>query len=243
MPNDFYKNFQYGLISGMSAIVVSHPFDTIKTNIQNNYKIQYNIKSLYKGLIPPLIGVGIEKSLVFGVYESTRPYTNSDVISGALSGFIASFIVTPFERIKIILQINQADKINYKNSFNRKFLFQGLSSTLYRETPGFAIYFSVYNQLKKNKNISVLESFSYGAIAGTVSWIFIYPQDLIKTYTQSNTNRTIGFLQGFNEIISSEKNKFNILKKMYKGFPYALMRAIPLHATAFTSMELCKKYL
>lgn len=243
MSVDFYKNFQYGLISGISAIIVSHPIDTIKTNIQKNNKIKYNLKYLYNGLFPPLIGVGIEKSLVFGIYETTKPYTNSDIISGGLSGFIASFVVTPFERIKIILQTNQFSQLNMKKSFNFKFLFQGLSSTFYRETPGFAIYFSVYNYLKKNEDIGMIKSFTYGAIAGTVSWIFIYPQDLIKTYTQSNTTRNIGFIQGFNEIILSEKNKLNMIKKMYRGFSYALMRAIPLHATAFTTMELCKKYL
>lgn len=103
----YYNNFKFGFIAGISAIIVSHPIDTIKTNIQESKPIKYNFKNLYKGLSAPLLGVGLEKSIVFGVFESTKPFTQSDVISGALSGFVASFVVSPFERIKILFQTNQ----------------------------------------------------------------------------------------------------------------------------------------
>ena len=65
-----------------------------------------------------------------------------------------------------------------------KFLFQGWSATLYRESLGFAIYFSTYNALKNAKGgseISMIDSFTYGAITGSTSWLFIYPQDRFKT--------------------------------------------------------------
>jgi hypothetical protein len=236
------RNFQFGLISGLNAIVVSHPIDTIKTNIQESKKINYNFKNLYRGLGAPLVGVGLEKTVVFGVFETTKPYTNSDVISGGLSGMLASFIVTPFERIKILYQINQGNWNFIRQNFNHKFMFQGLSATFYRETPGFAIYFSVYNYLKnnfnKNQQISLWKSFCYGAISGSVSWVFIYPQDRIKTHIQAITSRNINFTQGLKEILANGG-----YSGLYKGFHLALMRAIPLHATAFATMEFCKKNL
>lgn len=236
------KNFQFGLISGLNAIIVSHPIDTIKTNIQESKKINYNFKNLYKGLLAPLIGVGLEKTIVFGIFETTKPYTNSDVISGGLSGMLASLIVTPFERIKILYQTNQGNWNLLKKNFNTKFMFQGLSATFYRETPGFAIYFSVYNYLKNNiatnRQISLYESFCFGAISGSVSWVFIYPQDRIKTHIQAITSRNINFTQGFREIISNGG-----YSGLYKGFHFALMRAIPLHSTAFVTMEFCKRNL
>lgn len=270
-PRSYYDNFKFGLVSGICAIVVSHPIDTIKTNIQESKPINYNFKSLYRGLSAPLLGVGLEKSLVFGVFESTRPITKSDVISGALSGLVASFVVTPFERIKILFQTSQTaqtaqmtqttntNKGNWKyirQNLNFKFMFQGLSATFYRETPGFAIYFSVYNYLKDNRmhiakcirklfyfeknipnKISLVESFMFGSIAGSIAWIFIYPQDRIKTHIQAITDKNIGFAEGLKEIVA--KGGY---KGLYRGFHYALMRAIPLHATAFATMEFCKKY-
>jgi hypothetical protein len=259
----------------MAGIAASHPFDTIKTNIQKRQVINYNIRNLYKGVAAPLFGVGLEKAIVFGTYETTRKYTNSDFISGGLAGLTASFVVTPFERIKILLQTDQ--KIE-KNMINRKFLFQGLSATFYRETPGFAIYFSTYNYLKnviqektylqeleeykkqnprlssyvtekiekiektekieKKEEIHPFDSFLIGAFSGCASWIFIYPQDRIKTHLQACKERQMGFGEGLKEVL-----KDGGYRGLYRGFHYALMRAVPLHATAFMTFELCKKYL
>ncbi len=69
----------------------------------------YNIFKLYKGIIPPLLGVGFEKAIVFGVYETVSKYMDEKKysflmkhsISGAFAGFSASFVVTPYERLKI----------------------------------------------------------------------------------------------------------------------------------------------
>ena len=58
MNYEDYKKFGYGYIAGISGIVVSHPFDTIKTNIQKKQMIHYNIKNLYKGVAAPLFGEG-----------------------------------------------------------------------------------------------------------------------------------------------------------------------------------------
>ena len=239
--NKIIRNFRYGYLAGMAGIVASHPFDTIKTNIQKKQIISYNMRNLYKGVAAPLFGVGLEKAIVFGTYETSKKYTNSDFISGGLAGLTASFVVTPFERIKILLQTNQTIE---KQMLNRRFLFQGLSATFYRETPGFAIYFSTYNYLKngiqqqrKECEIRPLDSFLIGAFSGCASWIFIYPQDRIKTHLQACKERQLGFKEGYKEVLNDGG-----YRGFYRGFHYALMRAIPLHATAFMTFELCKKY-
>ena len=237
--NKILLSFAHGYIAGLAGIIVSHPFDTIKTCFQEGKKIKYNFKSLYKGVLPPLIGVGLEKSIVFGTYETSKPYTNSDFLSGGLSGLSASIIVTPFERVKIILQVGNTFSLQKLRNVNLGYLYQGFSATLTRETPGFAIYFSVYNYLKNNEeNISVTKSYIFGGLAGIFSWIFIYPQDRIKTHLQALSEKKMNFTQSFKEILSQGG-----YTGFYKGFSYALMRAVPLHATAFTTMELCKKHL
>ena len=162
------------------------------------------------------------------------------MISGGLAGIFASFIITPFERVKILFQTNQANWNYINKNFNVKFLSQGLVPTLCRDPLGYAIYFSTYNFLKNKKStpINLFESFCYGAISGSTAWLFIYPQDRIKTHVQAITNRNISFISGCKEVIF-----IGGYRELYKGFSYSLMRAIPLHATVFMSMEFCKKYL
>jgi solute carrier family 25 carnitine/acylcarnitine transporter 20/29 len=229
-----------GSIAGMSGILLSHPVDSIKTSIQTNNKMIFNFKNLYRGIMSPLIGVGIEKAIVFGTYNYCKNNNINIPISGALSGLAASMIVSPYERIKIMKQTNQ--KIFSKHNpwliLSPSFLFKGLSATFTREVPGFAIYFSTYEYLKNyfytknNKNISIISSFIFGGISGSMAWIFIYPQDRIKTIIQSNNTNI--------NIKTIIKNIYNSggLKQFYNGFSFAVARAILLHSGTFCTMEI-----
>jgi solute carrier family 25 carnitine/acylcarnitine transporter 20/29 len=240
--NNFDNYYIKGCISGMSGIVLSHPVDSIKTHFQTSSSTKFNptIKNLYRGITSPLIGVGIEKAIVFGTYNYCKNNLFINIpISGAISGLTASLIVSPYERIKIMKQTQQ--HISFKQYINPNFLFKGLSATFTREVPGFAIYFSTYEGLKnhfyKNKEISILSSFIFGGMSGTMAWIFIYPQDRIKTIIQSNYAN--------NNIYNIIKMIYNNggLKQFYNGFSFAIWRAILLHSGTFCTMETLNKYL
>ena len=240
------NNYISGYIAGVSAIIVSHPIDTIKTNYQERIPIKLNFKALYRGITAPLIGIGLEKAIVFGTYNTIYNQYPNHAIAGAISGLTASFVVTPYERIKILLQTKHQQHQPKKQpiTITPRYLFQGLSATFYREVPGFAIYFSTYNYLKDksqhyyNKPISTIEAFIYGGISGAWSWVFIYPQDRIKTHIQSSIKDKITIKQSIKDIIKNEG-----IKGLYRGFHFALLRAIPLHATAFMVNELMQEYL
>jgi solute carrier family 25 carnitine/acylcarnitine transporter 20/29 len=231
----YVKYFAYGYISGMAGIIASHPFDTVKTCIQDKKLIPRTLSGLYRGILPPLFGVGLEKAIVFGTFQNTIDYTQSNAISGALAGLTASIVVTPVERIKILLQTGSGSNIRFAELAKMSSLFKGLGATWTREIPGFAIYFSVFNELKgKTMKMTPYHSFGYGMCAGATAWIFIYPQDRIKTYLQSKIDPELK--------ISYKSAIQNILRdggitKLYRGFSFALMRAVPLHATTFTVME------
>ena len=235
--NQFDNYYIKGGISGMSGIILSHPVDSLKTHFQTSTtKFNPSIKNLYRGITSPLIGVGIEKAIVFGTYNYCKNNNINIPISGAISGLTAALIVSPYERIKIMKQTNQP--ILMKQYFNPNFMFKGLSATFTREVPGFAIYFSTYEGLKKHfykdNDISIISSFIFGGMSGTMAWIFIYPQDRIKTIIQSNN-------KGYNNnIISIIKKTYNDggLKQFYKGFSFAVFRAILLHSGTFSMMEI-----
>jgi solute carrier family 25 carnitine/acylcarnitine transporter 20/29 len=230
-----------GGISGMCGILLSHPIDTIKTHIQTGNKLNTfkpSFKNFYKGISAPLLGVGIEKAIVFGTYNYMYSKTDNIPLSGAISGLTASLVVTPYERIKILKQNSEA--INFKD-VNTRFLFRGLSATFTREMPGFAIYFTTYEYLKKktftdhNKKIDYTSSFIYGGLSGITAWIFIYPQDRIKTILQSHSGRETN-TNNIKSIINSIYASGG-LKHFYSGFSWAVARASLLHSGTFCVME------
>jgi solute carrier family 25 carnitine/acylcarnitine transporter 20/29 len=228
-----------GSVSGMFGVLLSHPVDTIKTASQSNFKLKYNFFNLYKGIAPPLIGVGLEKALVFGTYQLLRKNQVGVATSGAIAGFVATFIVTPYERLKILKQTSQNIDV-----YNLRSLYKGFSATFTREVPGFAIYFLTYHTLKEYYNgleKSTIEtnklppyiSFLFGGISGSVAWLFIYPQDRIKTIIQAsneNNKKTI-------DIIKNTINNGGI-RSFYNGFGFAISRAILLHAGTFMMFEI-----
>ena len=234
--NSYITKYINGGISGMCGILLSHPFDTIKTHIQTGQKLNTfkpSVLNFYKGISAPLLGVGIEKAIVFGTYNYMHKKTDCIPLSGAFAGLTASLIVSPYERLKILKQNSQS--FTYKEILNPRFLFKGLSATFTREVPGFAIYFTVYEYLKKcnftnhNKEITGLASFIYGGISGLSAWIFIYPQDKIKTIMQSNMQSNSIFDSnnlGYKTNTIVNKNTKNIIFKNSKINMYNIINNI-----------------
>ncbi len=229
-----FKYFLKGAVSGATGLLLSHPIDTIKSNVQENKKIRWNIRYLFRGVWPPFFGMGMEKAIVFGTYQNVYralDKKNSDIynrtVSGISAGFMGSFIVTPVERLKILYQTNS----NIKHKINLRHLFRGFPNTLSREMPGFAIYFNVYEELKSlTPQTTIIHHFIYGGLSGMLSWAFIYPQDLVKTQIQASNDKTV------TEIVKNIY-KNNGVKGFFRGFHLALFRAVPLHAGTFAMFE------
>ena len=267
-----YNDFLYGLCGGFTGTLVSHPFDTIKTRIQSkkapDIKSALMMRNLYAGLAPPLLGIMLEKSIVFGFYNKAKEHGINDFWSGIIGGFMCTLIVTPIDQLKICMQNKKAPIQNLvianTNQPIKKFhygvgyvecnkiilpsirtMYRGFIPTVCRETPGFGIYFSVYNYLTANynNNMNNVKTFSFGALSGLAAWTFIYPSDLVKTKMQSSENISIQKIIG--DIFSENNPRSSIigLKNFYKGFSLAIMRAMPLHGGVFLGYELSKQYI
>ena len=99
--NSIITKYINGGISGICGVILSHPIDTIKTHIQTENKLSSfkpSFTNFYKGISAPILGVGLEKAIVFGTYNYIYTKIDNIPVSGAISGIVASFIVTPYER-------------------------------------------------------------------------------------------------------------------------------------------------
>ena len=64
-----------GFCSGFTRVLIGHPFDTAKVLVQTNHggsTFKHSLRSLYQGVTPNLISVGISTSISFWLYENAR---------------------------------------------------------------------------------------------------------------------------------------------------------------------------
>ena len=245
------KSFLAGTFGGLCGVSLSHPFDTIRVRIQTEGGFKYKgIRDLYKGLSPPLIGVMMEKTIVFGSYNTAYQFLktkrpekemSNHFAAGVFSGLACTSIVTPLERVKINLQNSKGQYTSSldflrKSGLNVRTLYRGWTSTLTREMPGYGIYFWTYESLRKKvdcqSNMAV-KSFLMGGCSGAFAWLFIYPSDVVKSRLQVENSKYRGLIDCVKKSAQNEG-----LGVFYRGFHSALLRAVPLHAGVFMGYEL-----
>lgn len=248
--NDCLYYYAGGIIAGFAGTVVSQPFDTCKIYLQTKRPINFtsrtfleNIRWAYRGMLPSVIGYGIEKSLVFGTYATAcnllrlnEDNASHTFVAGLIAGFVASISITPAEQIKTDQQLKKQTLYTFNH------LYKGFGYTTLRESIGFSIYFSAYNQMSKqfNKNnkdcfsLKIAKSGLIGACSAFIAWIPIYPIDLNKTRIQSGDS-----FNGFVTDLANEKG-LNKIKFLYRGYHIGMMRAIPFHSTCFMIFEILK---
>ena len=134
-------DFVAGCVAGTLSILACHPLDTIRIRLQSGQfsSISQCFKSslknegvlgLYKGLVPPLVGVSLINASLFGTKslthtmlddmddksdtepssnatQQTQPNLKHLMISGAAAGFASGFLSSPIELLKIRQQLDQ----------------------------------------------------------------------------------------------------------------------------------------
>jgi hypothetical protein len=253
MTNIFYDCGYYyvgGAFAGLAGTMISQPFDTIKIHLQTKKPFNFQQRNLaqnilwgYRGVTPCIVGYSLEKAFIFGTYSSLCNYFTLDekniyhtFCAGLSAGLIASFSITIAEQLKTDQQL-----LN-KSNYNIRHLLRGWKYCAIREGIGFSIYFNVYNQFPRYYNkdnyfwLWLLNSAAIGGFSAFIAWIPIYPIDANKTRIQAGL-----CLDEFKNEMKNV-NIYNKIKILYRGYSYAMMRAVPFHSTCFVVFELLKHY-
>ncbi|KAK1752178.1 mitochondrial carrier domain-containing protein [Echria macrotheca] len=180
--------------------------------------------------------------------------------AGFFSAIPMTAITAPFERVKVILQVQGQKKLApgekpkysggldvvrqlYREGGVRS-VFRGSAATLARDGPGSAAYFAAYEYIKKaltprdpvtgeaTGKLSLTAVTCAGAGAGVAMWIPVFPIDTVKSRLQTaEGNVTIGgVVRGL--------YKSGGYKAFFPGFGPALARAVPANAATFLGVEL-----
>ena len=236
-------------------------------------------RGLYAGVSAPLVGVTPMFAVSFWGYDmgkrlvntfTTVPVVNNTPqysigqisAAGFFSAIPMTLITAPFERVKVLLQIQGQKQLApgekpkysggvdvvrqlYKEGGIRS-VFRGSAMTLARDGPGSAAYFAVYEYVKrslspKDENGNVTGELSLPAVmtaggaAGVAMWIPVFPVDTIKSRIQTAEGRPT-----ISGVISGVYRSGGI-KAFFPGFGPALARAVPANAATFVGVELAHK--
>jgi len=203
-----------GILYGITSPLIGHPFDTVKTKMQaqGGYQTGGMLRTfatvirkegflaLYKGLLPPLIGSGIYRSVQFGVYNACwtwfGDYPLSQTKIGWLgdmevrviaSGLIAStartFIETPLELIKVRRQVGQPWRFTE--------IYTGLGVSWIRTVGLMTTFFMLVDTGVRHFpdviNAPLIGPFVKGGVCATMAWWVIWPFETLKSQVQGNT--------------------------------------------------------
>ena len=195
-------------------------------------------------------------------YDSEKLSILQCSIAGGLTAFPCSLFVSPSERVKCLLQVQNSSSSSgtkYSGSWDcakqlyrtggLRSIYRGIGITILRDSPGNAAYFGT-NQLMKNTFASVLgyEDTSKlpiplillaGGFSGVTNWIVAIPFDVVKSRLQTAPEGMYsGALDVMKEMIKKEG-----VNSFYRGIAPSLLRAFPSNSAAFLGVELAHTWL
>jgi hypothetical protein len=178
------------------------------------------LKGFFRGMSLPLAGTIIETSCLFttnGVLKrmlSEAGHIAPDqelpmqyvAISGAGTGFVVSWVLTPTELVKCRLQVppprDAPAHLHYSGPIDcltksirhegLRVLYRGHAGTLLREVPGTMFWFAAYEMFvramtppgTRREDLHSSTIIAGGALGGMAYWAVMYPCDTVKSAMQ-----------------------------------------------------------
>lgn len=289
--SNLVKNFIAGGFGGTCLVFAGHPLDTIKVRLQTQpynadgkpalYKGTYDcakkivqkesFKGLYKGMATPIVGVTPMYAICFFSFTMGKKLQQSSedqvfslkelFLAGALAGLSTTVILAPGERVKCLLQVQNANpsstgpkysgpkdcfKQLYKQGGIRN-VYVGTVATAARDIPSSGMYFMTYEYFqrlllpegKSRSELSPWRTLFAGGMAGILNWIVAIPADVLKSRQQTAPpGQYSGFLDVLRKTLASDG-----IHGLYKGAAPIMIRAFPANAACFLGYECMMKLL
>jgi len=217
--------------------------------------------SFFKGVVSPVLGAAPINAVVFVTYGGVlrlaagnyrKKFDESELpiyyhgLAGLCAGFSQNVFGTPNELVKIKCQVNRKENVRSIAMGNRLFnkgglflgLYQGWWLTAARDTPAFGIYFMSYEFYRtffQSWGFSqTWSAFFAGGIAGSNSFFFTHPIDVIKSMRQE---QKIGTPKEQTRMLYLIKNAYvangRSMSIFARGVIPSVIRAYPVSAVTF----------
>ncbi|KAF7421176.1 hypothetical protein PC9H_011696 [Pleurotus ostreatus] len=265
-PLPFIANFAAGAIAGISEILVFYPLDVVKTRMQldtgkTTQGLVGTFKSivkeegagrLYRGLVPPLLLEAPKRAVKFAANDfwgktylqlsgKAKIDQQLSILTGCTAGATESFVVVPFELVKIRLQ----DKTStYKGPMDvvkqvvakdgLLGLYAGMEATFWRHVWWNGGYFGSIFQVRallpkaETQQAQLTNNLISGTIGGFMGTVINTPFDVVKSRIQG-TPKTPGVVPKYNWTYPALVTIFREEgpAALYKGFVPKVLRLAP----------------
>jgi len=282
------SRFGIGWVAGMTGITAVYPFDVVKTRLQNDVLsgrylgirdcFQQLIQKdgfigLYRGLLPVVLGAAPEKSIKLAVNDMLRSaFTKKspighhelnfpmEILAGCGAGLSQAFFSTPYEALKVNLQI-QGERVALVQASGKPTppaisiwslaqklglpgMYRAFPATCLRDIPFSGIYFPAYAYLKRSlcpyQEPKASDLLIAGALAGIPAAYLTTPFDMIKTTMQVEPS------SGDRKYYTVTQCASDILKKegvagLFKGATMRVVRQSPQFAVTLLTYEYLHK--
>ncbi|KAI9457863.1 mitochondrial carrier [Boletus coccyginus] len=265
-PLPFIANFAAGAIAGVSEILTFYPLGVVKTRMQlETGKAKHGMVGtlssiireegagrLYRGLVPPLLLEAPKRAVKFaandfwgktflGMSGESKMTQQLSILTGCSAGATESFVVVPFELVKIKLQDKTstfAGPMDVIKQVVRKEgllgLYAGMEATFWRHFWWNGGYFGCIHQVRalmpkaETPQSQLFNNFVSGAVGGFVGTAINTPFDVVKSRIQGAT-KVPGQVPKYNWTYPA---LFTIMREegpaaLYKGFVPKVLRLAP----------------
>ncbi|XP_078101883.1 solute carrier family 25 member 15a [Sander vitreus] len=186
--------------------------------------------------------------------------------AGSLASIFSSMAICPTELVKCRLQAMHEMEASGRIASGQRStvwavvktvlktdgplgFYQGLTSTMVREIPGYFCFFGAYEMCRSNfaqhmgtdkDSIGVLPLMFSGGFGGACLWLMVYPIDCVKSRIQvySLAGRQEGFMKTFMGIIRTEG-----FTALYSGLTPTMIRTFPANGALFLAYEVSRKFM
>lgn len=265
-PLPFVANFAAGAIAGVSEILTFYPLDVVKTRMQletgkgkhgmvgtlAGIVREEGVGRLYRGLVPPLLLEAPKRAVKFAANDfwgktylklsgESKMTSQLSIVTGCSAGATESFVVVPFELVKIKLQDKSstfAGPIDVVRQVVKKEgilgLYAGMEATFWRHFWWNGGYFGCIHQVRavmpkaETPQGQLFNNFVSGSVGGFVGTVLNTPFDVVKSRIQG-ASKVPGVIPKYNWTYPALVTIFREEgpTALYKGFAPKVLRLAP----------------
>mmetsp|Transcript_6661 Transcript_6661/g.20739 ORF Transcript_6661/g.20739 Transcript_6661/m.20739 type:complete len:185 (+) Transcript_6661:225-779(+) len=167
MASLHWEGFLAGAVAGASGTLVGHAFDTAKVIEQVGGSVPrqtMNLRTLYRGILPPLLTTGFLRSLNFGIFEEMKlrlagtqdANLPTTFTAAALAGAAICPLTAPIVTFKITQQVHGGSLMECARDVLRRggirLLYRGFPLHFGCECFGNGAYLTTYAYAKQVRN-------------------------------------------------------------------------------------------